>query len=352
MQAAMVPDEAKRVIGIFPCGLWHSRGRVDMLTYRLQRAATMIYDMKDRAMKMTLPGLTPAVFTPMDASGELSLAVVNDYVDRLVAAGVGGLLVGGTTGEFASLSVAERRRLAEAFAKAAKDRVPMIVHVGCNDLPSTQELAAHAESLGADAIALAPPCFFNPPNVDATVKWCQSIAGSAPATPLFYYHIPSMTGMRMSMLEFLRSAVSRVDTLAGIKFTHEALDEYGLCVEEFGEDLTILFGRDELLLSGLAAGAGGAVGSSYNFALPLYQQIWKAFSAGDMTTARALQCTAVRLIETLKRYHYPAASKYCMSLIGLPCGQPRQPLLTLAAADEASLRNELEAMGFFDWALP
>ncbi len=302
-------------------------------------------------MAAMLDGLTPAVFSPMHTDGELSLAGVEEYAGRLITGGVGGLLVGGTTGEFASLSIAERRRLAEAFVKVAKDRVPVVIHVGCNDLPSTQHLAAHAQTIGADAIALAPPSFLTPPDVSATVHWCKQVADHAPGLPFFYYHIPSMTGVAMSMLEFLRAATGRVETLSGIKFTHEALDEYALMVEEFGEQLSILFGRDELLLPGLSMGARGAVGSSYNFALPLYKQLWSAFKAGDMLAARSAQCTAIKLIETLKRYRYPSASKFCMSLIGLPCGQPRSPLTTLSPADETSLRKELDAMGFFDWAL-
>jgi N-acetylneuraminate lyase len=302
-------------------------------------------------MTHDLSGLIPAVFSPMHADGELMLDGIGDYADRLIAGGVGGMLIGGTTGEFASLSIAERRRLAEAFVEVVKDRVPVVVHVGCNDLPSTRELAAHAQTIGADAIALAPPSFLTPPDVAATVHWCRQVAEHAPALPLFYYHIPSMTGVKMSMLEFLRAAVGRVDSLAGIKFTHEALDEYALVVDEFGESLNILFGRDELFLPGLSVGAQGAVGSSYNFALPLYKQLREAFIAGDMATAQSAQCTAVKLIETLKRYRYPSASKFCMSLIGLPCGQPRSPLTALSPADETALRAELEAMGFFDWAL-
>ena len=298
-----------------------------------------------------LTGLIPAVLTPMDADGAIALDVVGAYTDRLIAAGAGGILVCGTTGEFPSLTIPERQAVAAAFVEATAGRVPVAVHVGANDLPGAQALTAHAAEIGADCIAAAPPCFLQPSGVDGVIDWCERVTAPAPELPFYYYHIPSMSGVELDMLAFLRAAQPRLGSLAGIKFTHEALDEYAMCIDEFAGRLDILFGRDELLLPGLVVGATGAIGSGYNFAMPLYRALWTAFEAGDLAAARTCQCVGIELIGTLARYGYFAGSKHCMKLLGLDLGQPRAPLGQLTAEQQTSLTAELEAMSFFDWAM-
>ncbi|MHC4561535.1 MAG: dihydrodipicolinate synthase family protein [Planctomycetota bacterium] len=300
-------------------------------------------------MTVDLQGLIPAVFTPMDEGGALKLDVVGDYVSLLAERGVSGVLACGTTGEFPSLSVDERKATAEAFAKATDGRMPLIVHVGHNDLSTVCDLTAHAADIGAVACAAIPPSYFTPPDLDAVVDWFASVADAVPQMPLFYYHIPAMTGVDIVVPEFLRKAVGRVGTLAGVKYTHESLDQFALCLDEFGDRLNIMFGRDEMLLSGIATGATGAVGSSFSFASPLYRRLWDAFNSGDLAAARQWQVRSVRLIDTLKSYIYPSASKACMKMLGIDCGPPRPPFGPLTALGKAALRADLEEMGFFEW---
>ena len=297
-------------------------------------------------MPITFEGLVPAVFTPMHNDGQLNLDAVGPYVELLIDAGVAGMLPCGTTGEFPSLSLAERCEVAEAFIETAAGRVPVVVHVGHTHLEGAQRLAAHAASVGASAIAAAPPHFLKPPDESAVVDWCAELASDAPETPFFYYHIPCMTGVEISVLEFLRQAIDRIPTLAGVKYTYEALDEYALCVEEFAGRLQILFGRDEMLLAGLASGATGAIGSSYSFSAPLYNKLWQAFNDGDLAAARGYQCQSVRLINLLKGFTYPAASKACVKLLGVDLGPPRMPLRALTADQAAALPKALDAAGF------
>ncbi|HDZ19989.1 hypothetical protein LCGC14_0615510 [marine sediment metagenome] len=299
-------------------------------------------------MSIELSGLVAAVFTPMRGDGALNLAVAGDYVSLLAERGVGGILPCGTTGQFPALSVDERQAVAEAFVEAAADKMPVVVHVGCDSIDSARRLAAHAADIGADAIAALPPSYLKPPDLDAVVDWYQRLSEAAPQTPLFYYHIPSLTGVELSVLQLLRKAIGRVATLAGVKYTHEALDEYALCVDEFGDRLQILFGRDETLLSALVVGATGAIGSCYNFASPLYRRLWDAFNAGDLTAARKDQLKAIRLINTLKGYGYPAASKSCMKLLGIDCGPPRPPFKPLTAEQESALGEDLTALGLIN----
>src|SRR5207237_7790705 len=139
-------------------------------------------------------------------------------------------------------------------------------------------------------------------------------------------------------------------TLAGVKFTHENLMDFGRSGEVGGGKYTMLFGRDEILLSGLALGARGAVGSTYNFAAPLYLRIIDAFNRGDLENARRDQSRAMEFINVLDRHGGLAAGKAVMKLIGIDCGPVRLPLRSLSANDEHSLHAQLEQIGFFEYA--
>jgi N-acetylneuraminate lyase len=143
----------------------------------------------------------------------------------------------------------------------------------------------------------------------------------------------------------------RIPNLAGIKFTHENLMDYAACVRFEEGRFDVLFGRDEMLLPGLAAGATGAIGSTYNYAAPIYHRIIEAFNRGDLKTAQAEQARANAMIAVLIRYGgMPPAGKAFMRAIGLDCGTVRLPLRPLTDAQFEALRAGAEAVGFFDFA--
>jgi N-acetylneuraminate lyase len=125
--------------------------------------------------------------------------------------------------------------------------------------------------------------------------------------------------------------------------------EYQQCLEFSKGRRDLLFGVDEMLLSGLAVGAGGAIGSTYNFAAPLYQRLWAAFARGDLEEARTCQARSVELVRVICRYRDLAALKGIMKLIGLDCGPCRLPLVTLTARELPDLEKDLRAIGFFEW---
>jgi N-acetylneuraminate lyase len=162
--------------------------------------------------------------------------------------------------------------------------------------------------------------------------------------------MPAMTGVAISAAEFLAEAGNRIPTLAGVKFTHEDLGDYQAARAADGGRFDVLFGRDEILLSGLNLGARGAVGSTYNYAAPLYQRILRAHAAGDLSAAQKAQAQAQAFIDIMSRHGGLPAGKTIMKLIGVDCGPVRLPLRTLTPANEATLRAELTAIGFFEYA--
>ncbi len=296
-------------------------------------------------------GLIAAPHTPMRPDFSLDLEKIAAQAALLKRAGLAGAFVCGTTGEGPSLSVAERMAVAEAWCNAADEGFAIIVHVGHNSLPECRRLAAHARDIGAQAIAVCAPSFFRPRHVEELVEFCAGVASAAPEVAFYFYHIPEMTGVALPVRDFLQRAAQRIPTLAGVKFTHDDMKDYARCVRLLGGRFNMLFGRDEFLLAGLALGARGAVGSTFNYAAPLYQRIVAAFSAGDWDTARREQARAAELVEVLERYGGVPAGKAAIAMCGLDCGPPRPPLAALSAQQVAALRGELEAIGFFDYCL-
>ena len=293
-----------------------------------------------------LTGLIAAPFTALQPGGELNLNLIEQQAKALVESGVQGAFVCGTTGEGFSLTSEERMQVAERWVAAAPADLKVIVHVGHNSLTESQRLAAHAQQVGASAVASIGPTFFLPASTEQLVEFCAATAAAAPSLPFFYYHMPAMSGVNLPMIEFLRQGAQRIPNLAGIKFTDENLMSYAQCLNFDGGRFNILFGRDEILLAALALGATSAVGSTYNYMAPVYHRVIEAFSAGDLAAARRWQALAIQIISVMARHGGLPAGKAMMTLIGLDCGPVRPPLRTLSPDEYRSLRGELEQVGF------
>jgi N-acetylneuraminate lyase len=299
-----------------------------------------------------IEGLIAAPFTPLTAAGALKLDVVPAYANLLHRNGVVGAFVCGSTGEGVSLTTAERRDVTRAWVAAAPAGFKVLVHVGHTSIEDSKALAADAQAAGAHGVATMAPLYFKPATAEALAVYCAEIAAAAPRLPFYFYHIPSMTGVHLPVADLLRVAAPRIPNLAGAKFTYENLMDYQECLALEHGRYDMLFGRDEILLCGLALGARGGVGSTYNFAAPLYRNIIAAFDRGNLAEARCLQMKSVALIEFILKsgLSFLAASKAIMGMLGVECGPVRLPLAALDAAQIAQLRAGLERLGFFEFA--
>lgn len=298
-----------------------------------------------------IEGLIAAPFTPLSQDGEINVDAIAAYSALLHRNEVAGVFVCGTTGESLSLTTAERMVVAERWVAVAPRELKVIIHVGHAGLKDAKTLASHAQQIGAGGVGAMPPCFFKPAGVGALVAYYRELAAAAPKLPFYAYHIPSMTGVNFPMLEFLAAAQGLIPNLAGIKFTYENLMDFAQCREYAGGRYDLLFGRDEILLCGLALGARGAVGSTYNFAAPLYRRLIAAFDAGDLATARALQQKSIELIGVLNQSagSFFTAAKAVMGLLGVECGPLRSPLPNITPAQRERMQARLEASGFREY---
>jgi len=295
-----------------------------------------------------LKGLIAAPHSPFHADGTLNLAVIEKQAQLLVEGRTSGAFVCGTTGENASLSTQERMQVAGRWVEAAPPgELPVIVHVGHTSIAESRALAAHAQTIGAAAISALSPYFFKPGSVTDLVEFCAQVAAAAPELPFYYYHLPGMTGVTFSMIELIRQARDRIPTFAGIKYTHNDLKEFQQCLQLAEESLDILFGRDEILMHGFAAGARGAVGSTYNYAAPVYLRLIEAMNAGNLPAARECQAQAVRMIEVLRKYGEIPTAKAIMTMLGVPCGPARTPLPKLTDRHTQGIFDELAGLDIF-----
>ncbi len=294
-------------------------------------------------------GLIAAPPTPLADDGELNLDAVEAQVEALTRNGVVGAFVCGTTGEGMSLTVDERVRLVERWTAAAPDGFDVIVHVGHTCEPASRELLAAAARAGARACGTMPPLLYKPPGVGEAAEFVVRLAAAAGDMPLYYYHIPSVTGVHLPVRELLARVGERAGNLAGVKFTHEDLADYALCLDADGGRYDCLFGRDQMLLGALAVGATGAIGSTYNFLAPLFLRLIEAFEGGRLDEARRLQGRAARLLDVTGRHGHPIACfKAMTALTGVDVGPPRPPVAPLSGEALADLRRDLEAAGFRD----
>ena len=292
-------------------------------------------------------GLIAATFTPMDARGDVRLAEVAPMVEVLIEKGIAGFYIVGSTGEGVSLTTDERKEVAAEFVRATGGRIPTIIQVGHNSIREAAELARHAREIGASAISAAPPSYFPLANTREVIASLQPVIEAAPDLPFYYYHIPVRTGVAIDMVNLLTQA-EEFPSFAGVKFTSTVINDFQAARNAAGDRFELYYGCDEMLLSALAVGAQGAVGSTYNFASELYQEIIEAFAAREMEKAAQLQGQAVTLVRIVARWGGLGAFKALMKQTGCECGPVRAPLRAISMEEEQGMLAELQAAGILD----
>jgi N-acetylneuraminate lyase len=303
-----------------------------------------------------LSGLIAAPFTPMHANGDLHLELIPDYHALLLDNGIKGAFICGSTGEGVSLTMQEKMQVAEAWATCNRGQSDFTVMqlVGGTCLADCKQLAIHAASVGINAISFLPPYYFKPANIQVLADCCAEVAAAAPELPFYFYHIPVLTGVRFPMLELLKAVDGRIPNFSGIKYTEEDLMDYLSCLHYAGGKYDILWGRDETFLSALAIGAKGAVGSTYNYAAPLYHALTVAFHGNNLEEAARLQQQSIDMIALLGKYGGIATGKAFMKLIGMDCGSFRLPVKNMDNKSFEQFKADAQQVGFhtFCSALP
>ncbi len=287
-------------------------------------------------------GLISAAFTPFHRDFSVNYPHIPQQVKQLMAGGVSGTLICGSTGEGYSLSVQERMQIAEVWREHIPDNFSLFVHVGHNAIPEARTLAEHAHRMGVKGIIVSAPTYFKPKNVEDLMAYCKAIVEGLEGTPVYYYHIPSLSGVHFSMLRLLELASESIPDFRGIKYTYEDLDELQQCLQYQPQAYEIVFGRDELLLSALQLGITGAIGSTYNYMAPLFNEMMQAHRRGDSEKAAFFQQEANAIIKIIIRYGGGiVAGKAMMDMLGMGCGPLRLPLSNLEPQEMQEMESAL-----------
>lgn len=295
-----------------------------------------------------LKGIIAAPFTPMAGDGAVDFSRIREYAGRLKTAGVEGVFVGGTTGESLSLTFRERRELAESWAPCCDDDFPLVVHAGCESLADTVALSAHAKEIGAAAVGVMPPVFFKP-KMEQLIEYCRLAAEACHPLPFYYYHIPAMTGVDLSMLTFARACGRVIPGFRGVKYSHGDMMEFSLLCGLEEKRYDVFFGKDEMLLSALPYAPRGMIGSTYNYAMPLYRAMVKCWEKGDVDGARRWQVLSQRLVSLLLQYGGGiVAGKVFSRIAGFDPGPCRLPNATVDEELIPDIRGKLKDAGVLE----
>jgi 4-hydroxy-tetrahydrodipicolinate synthase len=279
-------------------------------------------------------GVLPALITPFtEDGGAIDGDALAALVDRLIGGGAGGLVPGGSTGEFTTLSHAERRQLVETTVEAAAGRVPVVAGTGALSTRETVGLSVHAEQAGAAAVMIVPPFY------DA-LPWRELLAhytavADAIGIPIMYYNLPGASGVTLTAEQLRRLPVTCLKDTGGDATAATEL------IQTDGP--TLLNGWDTLTFAALAAGVRAVVWGAASIVPEQCVELHRLLIDDiDLPAARELWARLWPLCRFLESQSYPAAVKAACGLVGDTTGPVRAPLLGLDDAATRELRAVLE----------
>lgn len=284
-------------------------------------------------------GIIPAFYACYDSEGNISPERVEALTKHLISKGVKGVYVGGSSGECIYQSVAERKLLLEHVMKAAEGKLTVIAHVACNNTADSKELAAHAESLGVDAIASIPPIYFHLPEYAIAEYW-NDISSAAPNTDFVIYNIPQLAGVALTMPLF--KEMKKNPRVVAVKNSSMPVQDIQMFKMEGGKDFVVFNGPDEQLVSGLAMGADGGIGGTYGVMPELYLKIKELVEAGKMAEALDVQNAADAIIYAMCACHgnlYAVMKEIMRIRDGLDIGGVRKPLPDIIPEDMDQIKK-------------
>ena len=292
--------------------------------------------------KKKYSGIIPAFYACYDKNGDISAEATEALTEYLISKGITGLYVCGSSGECIYQGVAERKKTLEHVMKVARGRITVIAHVACNNTNDSCELAAHAESLGVDAIAAIPPIYFRLPDYAIAEYW-NTISKAAPNTDFIIYNIPQLAGVALTpscLSEMLKNP-----RVIGVKNSSMPVMDIDTFKAIGGEDFVVFNGPDEQLAAGLVMGAVGGIGGTYGAIPELYVKIKERVDAHDSEGAYKLQRVANEIISALCSCHghmYAVIKETIKIRTGLDLGGVRSPLANLTEDDMPKVQRAVE----------
>lgn len=278
-------------------------------------------------------GVIPAFYACYDEKGEISPAGVQRLAQYFIDKGVKGVYVNGSSGECIYQSVEDKKIVLENVMKVAKGKLTVIAHVACNNTKDSMELAAHAESLGVDAIASIPPIYFRLPD-HAIAKYWNDISSAAPNTDFVIYNIPQLAGVALSTNLF--AEMRKNPRVIGVKNSSMPVQDIQMFKADAGDDYIIFNGPDEQFISGRVIGAEAGIGGTYGVMPELFLKMDELVRAGKLEAAMPIQYAANSIIYKMCSAHgnmYAVIKAILKLNEGFDIGSVRAPLAELTTED-------------------
>ncbi len=286
-------------------------------------------------------GIFPALLTPFDENNRIMVDSMRRLIDYCLGEGVDGFYVGGSTGESFLLTVDERKMLLKEAIEACKDRTTVICQVGAISTDTAVELAQWSEKHGAHAVSAVAPFYYHFTK-QQVIEHYRRITDSV-SLPMIIYNIPGMSGVNLSEDDF--KALYKHDRIIGVKHTHHNLYEMER-IKAIDPNRLIYFGFDEVSLAGMAMGADGAIGSTFNFMPREYIRMKELYISGNVHEALEHQHRINDIISIFLSMGIFAALKYAISTrIGIPMGKVRAPFTELKDSDKKTIDDVLDRYG-------
>jgi dihydrodipicolinate synthase/N-acetylneuraminate lyase len=290
-----------------------------------------------------LHGILVAVTTPFTPDAEaVDEDVLRAQADRLIRAGVHGLVTTGTTGEFPTLNDAEYRQVIAAYVEAADHRVPVVAGVGALSTRAAVDLARHAEAVGADAVMLLPP-FYGGVDV-ATLTAFLTAVSDAISIPIVYYNIPSATGTHLTARQ-----IADLGAIPGVDHLKDTSGD-AVCLSELlvahADRIQAFNGWDTLTFFGIASGARASVWGAAGIVPELAVRFWDTLAVkADLMSAREQWRHLWAISDFLESVDYVAGVKAGLEIVGHPAGPPRPPVRPLPRPERERFTAILTAAG-------
>lgn len=284
-------------------------------------------------------GIIPAFYACYDKNGEVSVEAVKKLTEYFIEKGVKGVYVNGSSGECIYLTVEDRKKILEAVVEAGKGKLTIIAHVACNNTAESMELAAHAKSLGVDAIAAIPPIYFRLPE-HAIAQYWNDISSAASDTDFVIYNIPQLAGVALT--ESLLVKMLENKNVVGVKNSSMPIQDIQNFKSIAGKNYVIFNGPDEQFVGGMAIGAEGGIGGTYGVMPELFIKMENLIKNGNLDKAREIQFAVNDIIKGLVSCHgnlYAVIKEVLRINENLDIGGVRKPLEDIIEADKEKIQK-------------
>jgi 4-hydroxy-tetrahydrodipicolinate synthase len=285
-------------------------------------------------------GVFPAIITPFKEDQNLDLEGLRRNIEFLEGSGISGIVPCGTTGESATLSFDEHKKVIEEALNCSN--VPVIAGTGSNNTREALELTKHAADAGANAALLITP-YYNKPNDAGLFEHFRLIAEKCDI-PIILYNVPKRTGVDLK--PDLVARLSKIKNIVGIKEASGSLTQVSQIIEKTqGSPFTLLSGDDDITLPVVALGGKGVISVVANVAPTKTVALVNAATKGNMEMARKLHYELAPLVRAMFLDTNPIPVKAAYKLMGLAAGPLRLPLAPMSAEKEKILKDILNKLG-------